>query len=189
MFKKWESKTDAGVSRYERQTDIIGKALNSSDHNLDELIRLMRETGESSLYLFGTRLDNDYGFGSNDLGTAISVLPQDGPKAAEPGYHPGSTEVYIVFQGSLVIESLDRMCLRAHNYGQFDVLVIPPGQCHRVRNEPERQAASFIVKTNPHHKPGVVRCNDCTYYNKQDDCPVRSSWLHEKKVHEDSTSS
>jgi len=103
-----------------------------------------------------------------------------GVKGAEPGYHPGSTETYTVFQGSLVMELLDRDDVHTINSGQFAVLVIPPGQCHRIRNEPEREAASLIVKTNPHHKPGVVRCNDCTYFRDPTDCSLHRSWVDEK---------
>lgn len=72
----------------------------------------MRTKGESAIYLCGTCLDNDYGFGSNDIGTAISALPEDGDKAAEPCFHPGSTEVYIIFQGSLCIETLNNGFIR-----------------------------------------------------------------------------
>jgi len=183
MFKKWDKKTDEGESYYDIQTDVLRKALESDCHSLDTLLRLMREKGEqaSAIYLCGTRLDSDFCFGSNDLGLAISVLPQDGRKAAEPGYHPGSTEVYVTFQGSLVIELLDNGIV-SETLGQFNVAVIPPAQCHRIRNEPERQTASLIVKTNPHHKPGVVRCADCTYYKSPDECPLRRSWDKEKQI-------
>jgi len=178
-FKQWNEEV-GGEKRYDRQTDILKRALATSNHSLDTLLHLMRSTGEAAVYLCGTRLDNAFGFGSNDLGLAISAQPQDGDKAAEPGYHPGSTEVYTIFQGSLVMELLDDGNLHAVNCGQFDVLVIPPGQCHRVRFEPEREAASFIVKTNPHHKPGVIRCNDCTYFSNPTDCSVHRSWNREK---------
>lgn len=187
MFEKWKEE-----KRYETQTKILKQALDADGHRLDELLRLMREEGESCIYLCGGRLDNDYSFGSKDLGLAISVLPEDGEKAAEPGYHPGSTEVYVVFQGSLILELLDQGVVKTEAIGQFNVKVIPPGQCHRVRNEPDRGAASFIVKTNPHHKPGVVRCKDkegkwtCAKYLQPDECPLlRSllrSWEEEKRT-------
>jgi len=175
-FQKWKEKT-----RYDRQTDIVKKALSTPQHSLNKLLDLMRSKGEAAIYLCGTRLDNDYGFGSNDIGTAISVLPEDGDKALEPGYHPGSTEVYIIFQGSLVIETLVQGSLQAHNYGQFDVIVLPPGVCHRVRFEAERCAASFIVKTNPHHEPKVVRCKDCVYFTDKSQCALARSWQKDEE--------
>lgn len=181
-FQEWPAKNNSGQRRYDLQGEMIEEALADPNHQLNRLIELMRKRGESAVYLCGTRLDSRFGFGSNDLGTAISVLPEDGDKAADPGYHPGSTEVYTIFQGSLVIDLLDRGHLRAQNCGQFDVAVIPPGQCHRVRHEPDRPAASFIVKTNPHHKPGVVRCDECTQYTPASTCPVRADWLHERTL-------
>ena len=180
--RKTEKEKADAQAHYDAQTNIINEALETPNHGLNRLLDLMRERGEAAVYLCGTRLDSGSCFGSNDLGTAISVLPEDGDKASGPGYHPGSTEVYVVFQGSLVMEFLDHGHLLARNAGQFDVIVIPPGQCHRVRNELERQAASFIVKTNPHHRPGVVRCDDCTYYSHREGCPVRTSWLAEKEM-------
>ena len=180
MFKKWDKKTDMGKSYYDIQTEVFRKALGSDGHSLNELLRLMRAKGISSVYLCGTRLDSDLCFGSNDLGLAISVLPEDARKAAEPGYHPGSTEVYVVFQGSFVIEMLDNGLIREETPGQFNVVVIPPGQCHRVLNKPEQEAASIIVKTNLHHEPGVVRCADCTCYQIPDECPLWRSWDKEK---------
>lgn len=185
-FPKWpdtkktdEEKVEA-QGHYDEQSTIIKEACGTGNHSLNRLIELMRERGESAIYLCGTRLDSDYCFGSDDLGTAISALPQDGEKAAEPGFHPGSTEVYVIFQGSLVMEFLEDGHLSTQNCGQFDVVVIPPGQCHRVRNELEREAASFIVKTNPHHKPGVLRCDKCSCYSDPKKCPVHTSWLREK---------
>ncbi|NIP98352.1 MAG: hypothetical protein GWO24_35055, partial [Akkermansiaceae bacterium] len=102
----WNNQDD-----YPAQSEIVTRALSTPDHSLDELIRLMRETGQPALYLAGSRLDHDYCFGSTDVGMLLSVLPEDSPKAAEPGYHPGSTEVYIPFQGSLVIEFLENEVL------------------------------------------------------------------------------
>jgi len=180
MFSRWEKKTADGSCRYELQTHIIEAALATADHSLDELLRLMRESNETAVYLCGTRLDNDFGFGSNDLCIAFSVLPQDGPKAAEPGHHPGSTEVYVVFQGSLVMELMDRGELIEHSCNQFDVVVIPPGLCHRVIHVPDRLAASCIIKTNPEYKPGVIRCKECNYFKSKENCLMHQSWQREK---------
>jgi len=182
MFKKWDKQRDDGITHYDMQTKLLKEALSSDEHHLDQLLRLMRQNSESVIYLCGTRLDNEFGFGSNDLGLAISVLPQDAYKAAEPGYHPGSTEVYVIFQGSLIIEYLDRETIKSESLGQFRIRVIPPSQCHRVRNERERKAASLIVKTNPHHKPGVIRCPHCTYYKNPEDCLLHRSWIQEQEV-------
>ena len=179
MFKKWDNE-DA----YRIQTQVLNEALDTEDHALDVLIRRMREEGPiaSAIYLAGGRIDNDHCFGSKDLGMLVSVLPEDGAKAAKPGYHPGSTEVYVIFQGSLVLESIQQNELHADALGQYEVRVIPPGQCHRVRHEPNREAASFIVKTNLHHKPGVVRCEDCSYYENKTDCSLWRSWKQETSM-------
>ena len=166
---------------YNRRTSIISETL-SGDHALDTLLSLMREKRESALYTCGKWKAHDYCLVSSDLAVAISVLPEDGPKAAKPGYHPGSTEVYIIFKGSLILESLEDGFLKDECLGQFDVKVILPGKCHRVRNELGREAASFIVKTNPKHEPDVARCNECTYYKSRVECPVYRSWEVEKRL-------
>ncbi len=176
MFRKWDEKTNDGQLHYDIQTKIVRSALDRPGHSLDTLLDLMRTYGEAAVYFCGTRLDNDFGYGSNDVGIALSVLPQDGDKAAEPGYHPGSTEVYVIFQGSLVMEKLKGDSLEISNCGQFDVLVLPPGQCHRVRYEPDRLASSLIVKTNPHHDPKVVRCNYCYHFSDKGQCRLYRSW-------------
>ncbi|HFE32295.1 MAG TPA: hypothetical protein ENJ17_03185 [Gammaproteobacteria bacterium] len=178
-FKQWDARGEDGTPRYQRQSEIIKAALAQPGHGLDRLLELMRTNGEGALYLCGTRLDSDYAFGSGDLGTAISVLPEDGPKAAIPGYHPASTEIYIVFQGGLVIESLVEGVLQTTPLEQYEVCVIPPGRCHRVRHDRHRKAASFIVKTNTRQKPGVVRCEECAYYPRLDECPLYRRWLEE----------
>jgi len=176
-FAKWEASAEDGTPRYRRQSEIIAAALRDPGHRLDRLLELMRQRGESALYLCGTRLDSDYALGSGDLGVALSVLPEDGPKAAIPGYHPASTEVYIVFQGGLGIEALVDGALRTTPVEQHGVCVIPPGRCHRVPQQGQRQAASLIVKTNPGGKPGVVRCEDCERYPRPADCPLHRRWL------------
>ncbi|MEN8133255.1 MAG: hypothetical protein ABFS45_24380, partial [Pseudomonadota bacterium] len=107
-FQKWTSTADNGKKHYDRQTKLIKEALATPEHSLNTLLEHMRVEGEATIYLCGTRLDSDYGLGSNDLGTAVSILPEDRLKAAVPGYHPGSTEVYVIFQGSLIMELLDQ---------------------------------------------------------------------------------
>jgi len=167
--------------KYDAQSDIVKQALATPDHSLDALLSLMRSTGQSSVYLSGSRLDNDSCFGSTDVGTLLSVLPEDAQKAAEPGYHPGSTEVYVTFQGRLVMEYLVDGQVKEKNVGGDDVLVLPPGQCHRVRLNAKQQAASLILKTHLMHKPGVIRCDDCTYYRDKTACPLFQSWDAEVK--------
>ena len=139
----------------------------------------MRRSGQTAVYLSGTRLDNDHCFGSTDVGMLFSILPQDAQKAAEPGYHPGSTEVYVTFQGSLVMECLEDGQVRDQTVGANEVLVLPPGQCHRVRFDAHRQAASVIVKTSLSAKPSVVRCDACTYYRDKTTCPLHQRWSAE----------
>jgi hypothetical protein len=179
-FKKWDAINECNQNRYDLQSQIIEDTLNTSNHSLNELLKKMRTKGEPVIYLSGTRLDHDYVLGSNDIGTAISVLPQDGYKAAVPGYHPGSTEVYVIFQGSLCIETLQNGSVNAINCGQFDVYVIPPGECHRVTFDPQRLAASYLVKTNPSHEPKVIRCDGCTYYEDKCTCPLNKSWQQDE---------
>jgi len=181
-FQKWTKVAGCDETHYELQTQMISDALAMPEHDLNQLLELMRMQGETAVYLSGTRLDSDFCFGSNDLGVAISVLPEDGAKAAVPGYHPGSTEVYVVFQGALVMQLLDQNRVYTQGCKQFDVVVIKPGQCHRVRNELTNKAASLIIKTNLGHKPGVVRCDDCAYYENSEQCSMHSSWLQEKEL-------
>jgi len=159
-FQRWTAVNAAGQSRYDLQSRIIGEVLATPNRALDRLLERMRSSGESCLYLSGSRLDNDFAFGSLDLGLAISVLPEDGAKAAVPAYHPGGTELYV--------QTCD----------QHAVATIPAGQCHRVRRSPT-QAASLVVKTALRHEPAVVRCADCTYYPDREHCPLRRSWVSE----------
>jgi mannose-6-phosphate isomerase-like protein (cupin superfamily) len=165
---------------YMTQTDIVKRALATPGHSLDELLRLMRIKGQPSVYLSGSRLDNDYCFGSEDVGMLISVLPEDAQKAAVPGYHPGSAEVYVTFQGSLTMETLVEGHVKERSVSTNEIFVLPPGQCHRVRFNASQQAASLIAKTNLGHKPGVIRCDDCDYYRDKTACPLFQSWNAEK---------
>ena len=170
---KWDQ-----AGKYAEQSEIVSQALAASDHSLDELLRLMREKALASVYLSGSRLDNDYCFGSTDIGLLFSVLPED-PHAVVPGYHPGSTEVYVTFQGSLVMECLEDGRVVEKTADADHILVLPPGQCHRVRRDERRKAASAIVKTNLNHKPSVMRCDNCSYYTDKIACPLYQSWSRE----------
>lgn len=163
---------------YAEQSEIIKKALATADHSINELLRLMRQTGQASVYLSGTRLDNDFCFGSSDVGILLSVLPEDA-HAFTPGYHPGSSEVYITFQGGLVMECLEDGEIREKNVGGNEVLVLPSGQCHRVRRDERLQAASLIVKASLSAKPSVIRCEDCNYYQDRTSCPLYERWNRE----------
>ena len=178
-FLRWTAVNDDGEMRYEVQTRLIRDALAAPDQGLRQLLAAMRAAGESCLYLAGGRLDNAFAFGSTDLGLAISVLPEDGPKAATPAYHPGSTEIYVLIEGELVLESLDDGIVRSRVCRQYEIAVIPPGQCHRVRRQPETQTASLIVKTNLAFEPAAVRCSDCHYYRVPEQCALHSSWSQE----------
>jgi mannose-6-phosphate isomerase-like protein (cupin superfamily) len=175
---KWDK-----ADKYAAQTDIVKQALATPEHSLNELLALMRRTGQAAVYLCGSRLDNDYCFGSEDVGMLLSVLPEDARKAAEPGYHPGSTEVYVTFQGSLVMECLENGRVEERPVDENNALVLPAGQCHRVRYDGQHKAASLIIKTNLRHQPGVVRCDNCTYYRDKTACPVFQSWNAETKPH------
>ena len=180
MFFKWAKERTDGKKHYDVQSEIIKKALEKN--SLEKLLKSMREDGEeSAVYLCGTRIDNTFCFGSNDIGIVISVLPQDGEKVSVPGYHPGSTEVYIVTQGELVLESILNNTFKQENIVQYSVRVIPPGECHRIRKNENCNSSSLIIKTNLQHKPGVVRCSKCGYYKKAKDCPMNTSWKKEWK--------
>ena len=181
MFARWSKKDGNGRFKFDKQTDLVNQALSHAGQPLNELLRLMHQESEGSLYLAGKRLDSSYCFGSKELGLVISSLPDDGKKAAEPGYHPGSTEVYIVFQGELVIELLNGDKVDRLTCHQFDVHVIQPGTCHRVRFDPKRAAASLIVKTNLKFEPEVIRCRSCTYFDRPEICQLHQSWLLENK--------
>ncbi len=161
---------------YAHQTEIIRQTFSQFGHSLDHLLEQMRKSGQSALYLAGARLDHDYGFVSGDVGMLLSVLPEDARKAAVPGYHPGSAETYFPFQGTLVMEFLEAGQVQEKQLTPYVVHTLPPGQCHRVRFNAHQQAASLIVKTNLHHKPGVVRCHDCEYYPDSMNCPLFHRW-------------
>lgn len=163
---------------YHAQTALIRQTLATPAHALDTLLAHMRQTGQSAVYLTGTRLDHAYGFVSGDVGLLLSVLPEDAEKAAIPGYHPGSEETYFPFQGNLIVEFLEAGQVIEREIRQYTHHTFAPGQCHRVRPADPPQAASLIVKTNLHHQPGVVRCDQCDYYPEKNACPLRECWLH-----------
>ncbi|HNB52390.1 MAG TPA: GNAT family N-acetyltransferase [Anaerolineales bacterium] len=163
---------------YPAQTALFRHTLATPDHALDTLLAQMRQTGQSALYLTGTRLDHAYGFVSGDVGILLSVLPEDAEKAAVPGYHPGSAETYFPFQGNLIVEYLEAGQVTEKEIRQYDHHTFAPGQCHRVRPADPPHAASLIVKTNLRHQPGVVRCEQCRYYAEISTCSLHKRWVH-----------
>ncbi|NUM46840.1 MAG: GNAT family N-acetyltransferase [Anaerolineales bacterium] len=163
---------------YQAQTALIQQTLATPHHALNTLLAQMRQTGQSAVYLSGTRLDHDYGFVSEDLGILLSVLPEDAPKADEPGYHPGSAETYFPFQGRLILEFLQDGAVVEKELTAYDSHTLLPGQCHRIRPSVPPQAASLIVKTNLHHRPSVVRCKECTYFSDPTQCLLHQRWKH-----------
>jgi hypothetical protein len=165
------------------QSALVSSALADPDHSLEALLRLMAANGRPAIYLLGSRLDNDFCLGSDELGALLSVLPADGDKAGVPGYHPGSTEIYTTFRGQLTMACLDadRRAVQDRISTQSEIVVLPPGQCHRVRNASMTRAASFIVKTNLAHRPGVVRCNACEYFADPSECALHNEWQAEKR--------
>ena len=169
------------TEKYAAQSAIVKQSLATSEHSLNELLGLMRSTGQAAVYFSGSRLDNDYCFGSEDVGILLSVLPEDAQKAAEPGYHPGSHEVYLTFQGSLIMEYLENDQVKEKTSGEDSPLILPPGQCHRVRYDGESQAASVIVKSSLSYKPGVVRCDTCEYFPDRTLCALFQRWNAEIK--------
>ena len=68
-----------------------------------------------------------------------------------------------------------------------DVLVLPLGQCHRVRYNLDDEAASLIEKTNLRHEPDVLRCTDkdgnhqCEKYQDVTACPLHQRWISETR--------
>ena len=180
-FGRWTAVNADGEMRYEVQTRLIGDVLAAPGQALRQLLASMRSAAEPCLYLAGSRLDNGFAFGSQDIGLAISVLPEDGLKASTPAYHPGSTEIYVLIEGELVLESLEDGVVRQRTCRQHEIAVVPPGQCHRVRRQPGKQAASLIVKTNLAFQPAAVRCADCLYFRTPAQCPLHLSWARENE--------
>jgi GNAT superfamily N-acetyltransferase len=174
-FTKPLPKTATGAA-YHAQTTLLRQTLATPDHALDTLLAHMRQTGQSAVYLSGTRLDHAYGFVSGDVGLLLSVLPEDAEKAAVPGYHPGSAETYFPFQGTIIAEFLEAGQVVEKEIRQYERHTFAPGQCHRIRPAIPPQAASLIVKTNLYHQPGVVRCATCAYYPEKTACPLYQNW-------------
>ena len=174
--------TKVTKEQFDKRTKIFTDTFGSGC-SLDKLISLMKKENEAALYLCGKLLDDTRPHGcylvSDDLGFLFSTLPEDGTKAAKPGYHPGSTEIYVIFNGSLVIESLENGDFKEENLEKYYVKTIPPRVCHRVRKQPGKQAASFIIKTNLKYEPDVVRCDECTLH-QVDTCPLYTNWVNEE---------
>ena len=170
--------------RYAAQSAIVHSALADPDHPLDRMLDLMRATDDAALYLVGSRQDHEFCFGSAELGVLLSVLPADSAKASVPGYHPGSTEVYVTFSGQLTLDWLDPAdrCIRSSRSAVHDIVVLPPGRCHRVQRANDATAASLVVKTNVGHQPGVVRCDRCTYYPDPQQCALHNTWQIEQRA-------
>lgn len=166
---------------YHHQTNLVRQTLRKGKA-LETLLTLMRNDKEASLYMCGSYAAHYYCLVSDDLGFLLSVLPEDSSKAATPGYHPGSAEIYVIINGSLVLQTLENGSLRNECLTQFDVKLISPGKCHRVCYEAGRVAASFIVKTNLKYHPDVVRCHECDYYTNPTECPLNRNWNEERAV-------
>jgi hypothetical protein len=164
---------------YASQTGIIRQALDRPDHALNAVLDLMRERQRGTIYLSGTRLDNDFCFGSTDIGILLSVMPEGSRKSSTPGYHPHSTEFYVVFQGQLIIECLENGDVQSYTVAGDEILTIHRGKCHRARAEPPTFSSSLIIKTNLGDKPGVIRCDSCTYFSDVGACPLRQRWKAE----------
>jgi len=170
------------------QSDIIKQTLLSQETSLDKLIELMIKNAQPSLYLAGTVIDHEYFLATSDIAMSISILPLDAKKASMPAYHPNSTEAYIIFKGSLIMELAEHRSARPYTLRQYDIKVIPPGKCHRIKYEPAQSAASLIVKTNLTGDPKVVRCVDengnfaCKRHKDPSKCPLFKSWLEEQKT-------
>jgi hypothetical protein len=176
LFADWTN-----TEGHAAQSALVKNALADPDHSLARLLHLMEAHGQGALYLSGSRLDNDFCLGSDELGALLSVLPADRDKAGVPGYHPGSTEIYTTFRGQLTMACLDadRRSVRGRVSTRNEVVVLPAGQCHRVRDAATTHAASFIVKTNLAHRPGVVRCDACAYFADPADCALHNEWRAE----------
>jgi hypothetical protein len=176
LFGEW-----ADTGAYAAQSAIVRGALADPDHALDGLLRLMRNNGQAALYLFGARQDHEFCLGSADVGALLSVLPEDGAKAAVPGYHPGSTEIYVTFQGQLTMGCLvpGGEGVVSQTADRDHVLILPPGRCHRVQGASSAVAASLIVKTNLAHRPEVVRCGDCGHFADPSECALHNEWRAE----------
>lgn len=91
--------TNQGKWRHDSVTKIVRDVLAPESHCLSDLVDCARRGEESFFYLARTRIDRAFGFGSNEGAIGLSVLPQEGAEAGVPGLHPGSSEVYVVFQG------------------------------------------------------------------------------------------
>ena len=179
---RWTDRRRDGRLHFDVQTEMLGTLFSRGEMPaLSELISLMRHHGEASIYFSGRRQDHRYCLSSDELGLALSVLPEDACKAAEPGFHPGSTEVYCVIEGALSIDTLHRGgAVVNKSLTRGEILVIPPGRCHRVKRAGESDAASLIVKTNLWAEPPVVRCDNCSYYATPSGCSLHQSWQAEQ---------
>jgi mannose-6-phosphate isomerase-like protein (cupin superfamily) len=146
---------------------------------LNAVLDLMRKTEQGTVYLSGTRLDNDFCFGSREIGILLTVMPEASRKASIPGYHPHSTETYVVFQGRLVMECLEDGNVQSYTGAGDEILIIPRGRCHRARTQVSTSSATLVVKTNLSDKPTVVRCDSCTYFSDVGNCPLHQRWKAE----------
>jgi quercetin dioxygenase-like cupin family protein len=130
---------------------------------LVNLLELMRERSAeepylSSIYFAGAEGDHPYFLLTDKFAAGISVLPQDLAKASKWKRHPHQTEVLFVLDGELIAELRQECGPVQHRLRVGDVLIIPPGTCHRVLTAENREAAYLFAKSNPVTEP---RSEDC----------------------------
>jgi hypothetical protein len=146
--------------KYLTESEIIKRALATKGHKFDSLIENMKKEKIGCLYLSGTRTDNDFCFGSDKLGFAISILPEDWEKSSVQGIHPESNEINLVIGGKVTFGQIlnGQTIEKTLEAGQH--IEHRKGTCHWVKSF-EGDSIIIILKTYLNKEPKVIRCAMC----------------------------
>jgi mannose-6-phosphate isomerase-like protein (cupin superfamily) len=130
---------------------------------LARLVALMKRESVSNgalscMYFAGAREDHPYFLATDRLAIGISVLPEDSEKAGVSKRHPNQREVIFVASGRLRLELQESGSRVERVLDAGDVVVIHPGQCHRVTPVDTGDACYLFVKTDPAREPTEEPC-------------------------------
>jgi mannose-6-phosphate isomerase-like protein (cupin superfamily) len=130
---------------------------------LEQLVRLMKERSAgnhnlSYLYFAGSRDDHPYFLHNDRIAVGLAVLPEDAAKSRRAKRHPHQQEIIIVLDGQLCLERNELGFDTARTLETGDVVIIDPGQCHRILPVNNHDAAYVFVKTNPDLEPREELC-------------------------------
>jgi mannose-6-phosphate isomerase-like protein (cupin superfamily) len=151
---------------YEERQELVENAF-SAGMSLQQLAAHMRLRSHnnpvlSSLYFAGADRDHPYFLHTDRVAVGIAVLPEDEPKSIIAKKHPHQTEIVVVLDGEMYLDTPTDGTWHPTDLAAGGVKVIPPGECHRIRSKENKEAAFLFIKTHPAEGPREEPCSEET---------------------------